>query len=108
MGEEEQATRELRHYLDLPRFAEDDALEVSIGGLFAGQTRLEELLAAFDRHGAPAADLVRLYFFTGLWCELRGHQEEAHSLLRRAADTPAGADGPWLLARWELERLEKN
>jgi rhomboid protease GluP len=108
MGEEEQATRELRHYLATPRFAEDSALDANIGGLYAGQTSLEELIANFDRHGAAYSDLTRLYFFAGLWRELKGDPAEARAFLRKAVEAPASADSTWLLARHELQLLEKR
>jgi hypothetical protein len=108
MGEEDQALRELRHYLALPRFSKDSALDVNIGGLFAGQASMAELLAAFDRHGTPGADLARLYFFVGVWQELKGDTLAARGYLRKAVEGPAGKDSTWPLARRELQTLEKR
>jgi rhomboid protease GluP len=108
MGEEDQALRELRHYLALPRFSKDSALDVNIGGLFAGQASMAELLAAFDRHGTPAADLARLYFFVGVWLELKGDALAARGYLRKAVEGPASKDSTWPLARRELQTLEKR
>jgi len=108
MGEEEQATRELRHYLAMPRFSSDSALDLNIGGLFAGQASMDELLGAFDRRDAPEAERTRLYFFVGLWEELKGDTLAARAFLRKAAEAPASAESEWLLAKRELARLEKR
>lgn len=108
MGEKEQASKELRHYLSLPRIADDSALDFNLGGLFAGQTRLEQVLADFDRQGAPREQVTRLYFFAGLWRELEGNLEEARAFLRKAGEGPANDANAWLLARHELEVLEKS
>ncbi len=108
MGEEEQATRELRHYLAMPRFSKDSPLDVNIGGFFAGQASLQELLAAFDRRATPGSDLARLYFFVGLWQELKGDPIAARAYLRKAVEGPASMDSSWLLARHELLVLEKH
>ena len=107
MGEKEQATRELRHYLALPRISESSALDVSVAGLFASQTSLEELLANFDRRGSPRSELARLYFFAGVWRELAGDEQQARTFLRKASEGPASGNA-WLLARNELEQLEKR
>jgi membrane associated rhomboid family serine protease/tetratricopeptide (TPR) repeat protein len=108
MGEEDQALRELKHYLATPHFSDDSALDVALGGLFAGETSLEELIARFDRHAAPRSEIVRLYFFAGVWRELAGDPDEARKFLHKSVDGPATADSAWLLARHELERLEKR
>lgn len=108
LGEEEQATKELRHYLAAPRFNDTSALDANIGGLFAGQQRFEELVARFDRHDAPRAELRRLYFFVALWRIQRGDPDEAREFLTRAVEGGPSADEVWLLARRELERLEKH
>ena len=108
MGEDDQALRELRHYLALPRFSKDSALDVNIGGLFAGQASMTDLVAAFDRHGTPGADLGRLYFFIGVWLELKGDALAARAYLRKAVESPAGMDSTWLIARRELQALEKH
>jgi len=108
MGEEDQALRELRHYLAMPRFSKDSALDVHIGGLFAGQASLDELIAAFDRRGTPSADISRLYFFAAQWHELKGDHAQARTFLRKAAEGPASMDSAWLLAHFELARLEKR
>ncbi|MBK7642361.1 MAG: rhomboid family intramembrane serine protease [Planctomycetes bacterium] len=107
MGEEEQATRELRHYLSTPRMAEDRTLDVNIAGLFTGQESLELLIADFDRHSAPAEELGRLYFFVGVWRELKGDAQEAREFLQRAVESSTSDRSIYLLARHELEALEK-
>ncbi len=108
MGEEEQALRELRHYLALPRFSRDSALDVNIGGFFAGQVSLEELLGAVDRRGTPGSDMARLNFFVGVWQELKGDLVAGRAYLRKAVESPASMDSSWLLARNELQKLEKR
>jgi rhomboid protease GluP len=108
MGEEEQATRELRHYLDRPHFWEDNSLDVTIGGLFAGQESLAELLTTFDRHGASRAQRTRLYYFAALWRERQGAPDQARELLRKALEGGASSENTWELARHELELLEKR
>ena len=108
MGEEEQATKELRHFLATPRLGEDNELDTSIGGLLAGQARLEDLIARFDRQNAPRGDLRRLYYFAALWRLQKGDSAQAREFLNRALEGGAGVDEIWLLARHELDRLEKH
>ncbi len=108
MGEEEQALRELRHYLALPRLSRDSALDLNIGGFFAGQVGLEELLGTLDRRGTPGSDIARVHFFVGVWHELKGDLAAARASLRKAIEGPASMDSTWLLARNELQKLEKR
>ena len=108
LGDEEPATRELRHYLALPRLSEESALDVSVAGLFAGQGSLDELLASFDRRGTTPGDLARLNAFAGLWKQSKGDLKSAREFLHKCADESAAPANLRLLARHELEELEKH
>ena len=108
MGEEEQATRELRHYLSVPRVSEDEAFELGLGALFAGQSQLDEVLRAFDRRELPLDARARLCFFAGVWCLQRGEARRGTELLQRCADAAPFGNSFDQLARSELERLGKR